>query len=92
MSFFANMERLCPERLHHYKVRLIDGTVRDGDAEGCWPAGTNLEFMARIMTCGQPRWTCVQRVAKREAVEVRRDGETVWRTAVVPGIATDAAA
>jgi hypothetical protein len=61
------MERLCPNRLHH--------------AEGCWPAGTNFEFMATVMTCGQPRWTCVQRVAKREAVEVRRDGDTVWRAA-----------
>ena len=82
MPFFPTLERVCPPRLHHYEVRLIDGTVRDGDAEGCWPAGNqNLEFMATIMTCGQPRWTCVQRVMKREAVEVRRDGETVWRCA-----------
>jgi hypothetical protein len=36
-------KRVCPDRLHHYEVRLIDGTIREGDAEGCWAAGTNLE-------------------------------------------------
>jgi hypothetical protein len=39
--------------------------------------------MATVVTCGQPRWTCVQHVMKREAVEVRRNGETVWRLSKV---------
>lgn len=78
MPFFPALERVCPDRLHQYEVQLVDGTVREGDADGCWPVGTNLEFMATIMTCGQPRWTCAQPVMKREAVEVRRGGEVVW--------------
>jgi hypothetical protein len=40
MPFLPNLERLCLDRLHHYAVQLIDGTVRDGEAEGCWSAGT----------------------------------------------------